>query len=123
MKPTYQQLEDLCGRQENQIAQQAQRIKELEGLLKKAFDRIAVLEEQVSALTEKLGKNSKNSSKPPSTDQKRNTRVHAHGYSTLPGSASRKPLSLQSSPIATAMSSSFKLRLLLLASPTESATP
>ena len=42
MKLTYQQLEDLCGRQEKQIAQQAQRIKELEGLLKKAVDRIAV---------------------------------------------------------------------------------
>ena len=61
MKPTYQELEDLCR-------WQAQRINELEDLLKQALDRISVLEERLS-------KNSKNSSKPPSTDRKRNTRL------------------------------------------------
>ena len=54
MKPTYQ---------------------ELERLLEKALERIADLEQQVADLTERLGKNSKNSSKPPSTDRKRNTRL------------------------------------------------
>ena len=72
MKPTYQQLEDLCRGQ-------AQRIKEMESLLKQALGRIVVLEEQVSVLTERLGKNSKNSSKPPSTDRKRNTRLNRNG--------------------------------------------
>lgn len=53
MKPTYEELETRC--------------KKLEELLKKALDRIAYLEEQIN-------QNSSNSSKPPSTDRKANTR-------------------------------------------------
>lgn len=52
MKPTYEQLE-----------QEVERLKEL---LKQALNRIVELENQI-------GRNSKNSSKPPSTDQKGNT--------------------------------------------------
>lgn len=59
MRPTYEQLE-----QKLQAAQE--RIAYLEMLLKKALDRIEELEN-------KLGRNSKNSSKPPSTDPKSNT--------------------------------------------------
>ena len=52
MKPTYEQLEA--------------KLKKTDDLLKLALERIAKLEQQ-------LNKNSKNSSKPPSTDQKANT--------------------------------------------------
>ncbi len=59
MKLSYEQLE-----QKLQIAEE--QIEWLKDLLKKALERIAELEE-------KLNRNSKNSSKPPSTDQKSNT--------------------------------------------------
>lgn len=52
MKPTYEELEA--------------KVQRLEELLRQALEKIAKLEEQ-------LGRNSKNSSKPPSTDQKSNT--------------------------------------------------
>jgi len=52
MKPTYEELEAELARTQE--------------LLKKALDRIATLEDQIN-------KNSKNSSKPPSSDQKSNT--------------------------------------------------
>ena len=52
MKPTYEELEA--------------KVRRLEELLKQALEKIAKLEEQ-------LGRNSRNSSKPPSTDQKSNT--------------------------------------------------
>lgn len=55
MKLTYEELEARCDR--------------LEKLLKKALDRITDLEE-------KLNQNSHNSSKPPSSDRKSNTRHH-----------------------------------------------
>jgi transposase len=60
MKPTYEELE---ARNKELEA----RCEKLEELLKKALDRIASLEEQ-------LNRNSNNSSKPPSTDRKANTR-------------------------------------------------
>ncbi|MEO1975098.1 MAG: IS66 family transposase [Paracoccaceae bacterium] len=60
MKPTYEELE---ARNKELEA----RCDRLEELLKKALDRIADLEEQ-------LNRNSNNSSKPPSTDKKANTR-------------------------------------------------
>lgn len=52
MKPTYEELQA--------------KVQRLEELLKNALEKIAKLEER-------LGRNSKNSSKPPSTDQKNNT--------------------------------------------------
>lgn len=60
MKPTYEELETRNRELEA-------RCEKLEGLLKKALDRIARLEEQ-------LNQNSNNSSKPPSSDHKSNTR-------------------------------------------------
>ena len=67
MKPTYEELEQLCREQEQRGQDQEKRIQRLEGLLKKALDRIAELEER-------LNQNSNNSSKPPSTDRKGKTR-------------------------------------------------
>jgi len=45
-----------------------ERIRELEGLLEKALARIVILEKQVKELQQQLAKNSRNSSKPPSSD-------------------------------------------------------
>lgn len=59
MKPSYEQLEQ-------ELKDAKEKIAKLEGLLKLALDRIAELENQIN-------RNSKNSSKPPSTDQKGNT--------------------------------------------------
>jgi len=59
MKPTYEELEASLKNTEAKLA-------ETQNLLKLAIDRITVLEER-------LNKNSKNSSKPPSTDQKSNS--------------------------------------------------
>lgn len=70
MKPTYEQLEA--------------KLEKMEGLLKLALEKISKLEQQ-------LNKNSKNSSKPPSTDQKADTtakkpkkRKSRKGYSRTP---------------------------------------
>lgn len=59
MKPSYEELEQRCEELQ-------QRVNILEELLRKALARITELEE-------KLGKNSQNSSKPPSSNQKSNT--------------------------------------------------
>ena len=59
MKPSYEQLEA--------------KLRETQELLKKALERIVFLEKEVDRLKDQLNKNSKNSSKPPSTDQKSNT--------------------------------------------------
>ena len=59
MKPTYEQLEE--------------KLRYTEGLLARALEEIARLHEKIAKLEEQLNRNSKNSSKPPSTDQKNNT--------------------------------------------------
>ena len=59
MKPTYQQLEE--------------KLRRTEDLLACALQEIAKLREKITKLEEELKRNSKNSSKPPSTDQKSNT--------------------------------------------------
>ena len=59
MKPTYEELEKI-------IQEQSKMIAKTQHLLKLALDRIAELEER-------LNKNSKNSSKPPSSDRKSNS--------------------------------------------------
>ncbi|NGX48330.1 MAG: hypothetical protein K1000chlam3_01721, partial [Chlamydiae bacterium] len=59
MKPSYEQLEAKLEAAEAKLTK-------MEGLLQQALEKIIKLEEQ-------LNKNSKNSSKPPSTDQKSNT--------------------------------------------------
>jgi len=82
MKPTYEQLE-------TKLAATEARHEKTERLLKLALERIAKLEEQ-------LNKNSKNSSKPPSTDEKPNTsdkrrknRISRKGSSRTPFSSER----------------------------------
>jgi transposase len=59
MKPTYEELQSLLANTESLLAK-------TQNLLRLALERITVLEE-------KLNKNSKNSSKPPSTDRKPNS--------------------------------------------------
>ena len=59
MKLTYEELEA--------------KLQRTEGLLKKALEEINKLHIEVSKLKEQINRNSKNSSKPPSTDQKGNT--------------------------------------------------
>ena len=65
MKPTYEELESRNQELERANQQLESRCQRLEELLKKALERIAVLEER-------LNQNSNNSSKPPSTDRKSN---------------------------------------------------
>lgn len=59
MKLTYEQLEE--------------KLRYTEGVLARALEEIARLHEKIAKLEEQLNRNSKNSSKPPSTDQKNNT--------------------------------------------------
>ena len=68
MKPTYEQLEQRCQDLEQRCRDLEKRNRQLEDLLKKALDRIVVLEER-------LNQNSDNSSKPPSTDSKSNNQT------------------------------------------------
>lgn len=83
MKPTYEELEI--------------EVRSLRELLKQALEKIAKLEDQ-------LNRNSKNSSKPPSTDQKSNTsnnqrksRAPRVGKSRTPFSAERINVHIQCS--------------------------
>ena len=48
-------------------------LSETKDLLKKALSMIVILQEEVQSLKDQINKNSKNSSKPPSSDQKSNT--------------------------------------------------
>lgn len=66
MKPTYAELE-------SEIHQTKAELGLARELLKKAFEEIDRLVNEVTKLKEKIDKNSKNSSKPPSSDQKGNT--------------------------------------------------
>jgi transposase len=66
MKPTYDELE-------SQLYQTRAELTQTRELLKKAFVEIDRLVSEVTKLKEKIDKNSKNSSKPPSTDHKGNT--------------------------------------------------
>ncbi len=59
MKPTYEELEALLAKTQN--------------ILKLALERVASLEARITVLEEKLNKNSKNSSQPPSKDRKPNS--------------------------------------------------
>jgi transposase len=59
MKPTYEQLEE--------------KLRRAEGLLARALEEIIGLHEKIAKLEDQIKRNSKNSSKPPSTDHKSNT--------------------------------------------------
>jgi uncharacterized protein (DUF342 family) len=60
MKPTYEELEH--------------QLEKTEKLLKQALNHVIKLEGRIAKLEEQLKLNSKNSSKPPSADQKANTK-------------------------------------------------
>lgn len=77
MKASYEQLEKELRAAKDEITQ-------LKALLKTALDRIAELEAQIN-------RNSKNSSKPPSTDQKSNTPENKH-KKRRPHSGKSRPL-------------------------------
>lgn len=66
MRPTYEELEAKLAKTEFKLAETESKLTELQVLFQLALKRISELEE-------KINKNSNNSSKPPSTDQKANT--------------------------------------------------
>lgn len=66
MKPTYQELEKELSQTREQLSQTNEKLKKTDELLKIALEKILELEQR-------LNRNSKNSSKPPSSDQKGNT--------------------------------------------------
>jgi transposase len=67
MKATYEQLELALSQTKAELSQ-------TKALLKQAFEIIDILKKEVEELKAKLNKNSKNSSKPPSSDHKGNTK-------------------------------------------------
>ncbi|MBS0627635.1 MAG: IS66 family transposase zinc-finger binding domain-containing protein [Verrucomicrobia bacterium] len=67
MKPSYNELEAKLLETETKLLEAESKLLEMQKLLKLALERIAALEEQ-------LGKNSKNSSTPPSRDRKANSK-------------------------------------------------
>jgi len=66
MEPTYKQLEQELAETKTALSETKIELEKTKDLLRKALERILVLEERLKL-------NSKNSSKPPSTDQKSNT--------------------------------------------------
>jgi transposase len=66
MKPTYAELELALHHTQTELSQSRE-------LLKKAIEEIGKLQDEIAKLKEQLNRNSKNSSKPPSSDQKANT--------------------------------------------------
>jgi len=84
MKPTYEQLEAKLSETTAELSETKAEFTSLKVLLKQALERIAKLEEQ-------LNKTSKNSSKPPSTDQKSNTPDKKHKKRKFRMGRSRTP--------------------------------
>ncbi len=66
MNPSYAELEA-------ELHQTKTELRQATGLLKKALEEIGKLQEEITKLKRQINKNSKNSSKPPSTDQKGNS--------------------------------------------------
>ena len=66
MKPTYEELEV-------ELAQTKTELAEVKAELRKANDLLRIALAKITELEEKINLNSRNSSKPPSTDRKRNT--------------------------------------------------
>ena len=83
MKPTYEELEARLRDSEARLRDNEARLRRTESLLKVALEETAKLREtefllkvaleEIAKLKEQLGRNSKNSSKPPSSDPKGNT--------------------------------------------------
>jgi len=72
MDLTYKQLEIEFTQTKNELSQTKNELIKTKNLLKQALDQIALMRKEISDLKDKLNKNSKNSSNPPSTDQKSN---------------------------------------------------
>lgn len=72
MKLTYKQLEIEFVKTKIELSQTKIELRKTTSLLKKALEQISLMQKEISDLKDKLNKNSKNSSKPPSTDQKLN---------------------------------------------------
>lgn len=73
MKPTYAELELELHQTKSELQQTKLDLAKTQALLKTAIEEIHKLGNEVAKLKEQINKNSKNSSKPPSTDQKQNT--------------------------------------------------
>lgn len=86
MKPTYEQLKAELALTRSELDQMRSKFEETQALLKRALDRIALLDER-------LNKNSKNSSKPPSSDQKPNCSGGGSGRRTRKEGINRPPFS------------------------------
>lgn len=75
MKPTYAELELDLYQTKSELSQAKAELSQMHELLKTALKEIDRLAQEVARLKEQINKNSKNSSKPPSTDQKENTNL------------------------------------------------
>lgn len=73
MKKSYIELEIELEQTKQELSVTKQELEKTKDLLKLAFNQIMQLNKEISDLKQKLNKNSKNSSKPPSSDQKSNT--------------------------------------------------
>ena len=73
MKPTYAELELNLLQTKTELSQTKAELEQARELLKKALEEIGKLCDEVTKLREQITRNSKNSSKPPSSDQKGNT--------------------------------------------------
>jgi transposase len=73
MKLTYEQLQVELQQTKGELQQTKNELHQTKELLKKALETINQLTEEVAKLKAQINKNSKNSSKPPSTDQKGNS--------------------------------------------------
>ena len=73
MKPTYEQLEVELAETKAELAETKAELAEIKAELADTRALLKLALEEIADLKEKLNLNSKNSSKPPSTDQKANT--------------------------------------------------
>ena len=73
MKPTYNELEIILSETQNDLSKTRAALFETQKELSKTQHLLKIALERISILEEKINKNSKNSSKPPSSDQKSNS--------------------------------------------------
>ena len=73
MQKSYIELEIELEKTQQELTATKQELDKTKNLLKIALDQILLLRQEVEKLKQQIDKNSKNSSKPPSTDQKSNT--------------------------------------------------
>ena len=73
MKPTYEQLESALSKTKAELTETKTQLSIAKAKIDKLGNSLKLALEKIVTLNERLNKNSKNSSKPPSTDQKSNT--------------------------------------------------